>query len=375
MRIDSIEVFHVALPLRRPLAAKFGPTDSLQTVLVRMTGGSSVGWGEATPGNAPSASPEWAGGVFGCVKDFLAPAVVGRSLDTDDALDELIGLVQGNRFAKAALDTAWWDLKAKAADKPLHVLLGGKRDTVEVGVGFDQMESIEEFCAAIRGAFGAGFSRVELKFRPGWDINMINYVRQEFPVETIHVDVEGDMHLGHMETLCRLDDFSLAMVEQPIAADDMVGNAMVQETIRTPVCLDESITTPAQAEMALDLQAGKFVNVKPGRVGGLTPAVAIHDACHNACVPCYVGAGPQSSIGTRIQMALAAKPNFTYPADWIGPEDLFEQDLAPSPEAVRDESDGVVRVRLWSEPGIGVEPDMDVLKKYCLAKAEILPGD
>ena len=375
MRIDSIEVHHVALPLRRPLAAKFGPADSLQTVLVRMTAGSSVGWGEATPGNSPSASPEWAGGVFGCIKDFLAPAVVGQSLDTDGALDELIGPIRGNRFAKAALDTAWWDLKAKAADKPLHVLLGGKRDAVEVGVGFDQMESIDEFCTAIRKAFDAGFGRVELKFRPGWDINMISYVRQEFPVETIHVDVEGDMRLEHMETLCRLDDFSLAMVEQPIAADDMVGNAMVQETIRTPVCLDESITTPAQADMALDLQAGKFVNVKPGRVGGLTPAVAIHDACQDAGVPCYVGTGPQSSIGTRIAMALAAKSNFTYPADWIPPEELLEQDLAPSLQAVREQSDGLIRVPLWSEPGIGVEPDMLVLKKYCLAKAEIMPGN
>ena len=374
MRIDSIEVFHVALPLRRPLAVKFGPADSLQTVLVRMTSGSSVGWGEAAPGNAPSASAEWAGGVFGCVKDFLAPAVVGRPLDTEDALDELIGAVRGNRFAKAALDTAWWDLKAKAADKPLHVLLGGKREAVEVGVGFDRMESIEEFCAAIRSAFEAGFGRVELKFRPGWDINMINYVRQEFPVETIHVDVEGDMHLEHMETLCRLDDFSLAMVEQPLAADDMVGSAMVQETIRTPVCLDESITTPSQAEMALDLQAGKFVNVRPGRVGGLTPAIAIHDACHNACVPCYVGGGPQSSIGTRIGMALAAKANFTYPADWTASGDLFEQDLAPPLEAARDESDGLVRVRLWSEPGIGVEPDLDVLKKFCVDSAEVAPA-
>lgn len=370
MQIESIEVLYVALPLRQPMNTPGGPCDTLETVLVAMHSGGAVGWGEASPGNAPSAGAEWAAGVFACVRDWLAPALVGKGIDGGDALQERLAGFRGNRFAKAALDTAWWDLNARMAGKPLHQLLGGQREAVEVGVGFDQTESIDEFFAQIAAAFEAGYARVELKMRPGWDVNMLNSVRHEFPTQTIHVDVEGGLTLNHMEILCRLDDFMLAMVEQPLPADDLVGHAMVQETIRTPVCLDESITTPEQADLAIELHSGKYVNVKPGRVGGLTPAAAIHDGCHHGCIPCWVGGMPQSAIGARLGIALAAKQNFSYPADFFASEELFAQDVAEPPVPVRDD-DGVLRIPLWTEPGIGVQPDQDVLKKLCLARATI----
>ena len=371
MQIDSIEEFHVALPLRRPQPAPTGPADRLQTVVVRMQSGDAVGWGEASPGNAPLAGAEWAAGVFGCVRDWLAPAVVGRQIDSGSALQERLAGFQGNRFAKAALDTAWWDLNARAAGKPLHEVLGAEHDAIELGVGFDQMESIGEFFAAIAGAFEAGFARVELKLRPGWDVQMLNAVRHEFPTQTIHTDVEGALRLDHMELLCRMDDFMLAMVEQPLPADDLVGNAMVQDTIRTPLGLDESITTPEQADIAIELKSGQFINLKPGRVGGLTPAVAIHDACQSAGIACWVGAMPQSAIGFRIGLALAAKENCTYPADYLASGELFEQDLAEPAVPVRDETDGLLRIPLWSEPGIGAEPEPALLEKFCLARAKV----
>jgi O-succinylbenzoate synthase len=201
---------------------------------------------------------------------------------------------------------------------------------------------------------------------------MLNIVRQEFPSQRLHIDVEGDLRLEHMEMLCRLDDFMLAMIEQPLPPDDLVGHAMVQETIRTPLCLDESITSQQQADMALELHSAKYINLKPGRVGGLTPAVAIHNACHDQCVPCWVGATLQSAVGARIGLALAAKANCTYPADYHVSQETFETDLAEPPAAVRDSSDGVLRVPLWSEPGLGVEPDVALVEKHCLAKARLL---
>lgn len=371
MQIDSIEIFHVGLPLRRPLAGELGSFDKLETVLVRLDSGSTVGWGEASPGAAPLGGPDWAAGVFGCVRDWLAPRLAGRMVDSGDSLQERLGPVRGNRYAKAALDTAWWDLSSRLQNKPLHEALGGKRKTVEIGVGFDQMESMEEFLKAIGGAYEAGFARVELKFRPGWDVNMLNVVRQEFGAQQMSVDVEGGMGLQHMETLCRLDDFMLAMIEQPLPADDLVGSAMVQDTIRTPLSLDESITTPQQADMALELKSCGFVNIRPDRVGGLTPAVAIHDACHRDCTPCWVGGGPQTAVGARIRMALAAKENCSYPADWFPPEELFQQDLADLPQTARDETDNMLRAILWTEPGIGVEPDMALLEKYCLQRVKL----
>ena len=178
------------------------------------------------------------------------------------------------------------------------------------------------------------------------------------------------MSLDHMEILCRLDDFNLAMIEQPLPPDDLVGHAMLQEAIRTPLCLDESINTPEQAAMALELHSAKHVNVKYARVGGITPAIAIHDACHEQCTPCWVGAMPQTAIGARLGLALATKANFTYPADYFPSDQVLEADLAPLPSPVRD-PDGMLRVPLWSEPGIGAEPNPDLLEKYCVARARL----
>jgi len=371
MHIDTIDVFHIALPLRVPRVTPCGTLNTLETVVVRMTSGGISGWGEASPGNAPLAGPEWSAGVFGCVRDWLAPRVVGSAIHSGQEFQERLAVLRGNSYAKAALDTAWWDLEARIQGQPLHQLLGKAREAIEVGASFDRMDDIGAFLDGIGRAFDGGYGRVELKFRPGWDVHMLNLVRQNFPSQRIHIDVEGDLRLEHMEMLCRLDDFCLAMIEQPLAPDDLVGHAMVQETIRTPLCLDESIASTQQADMALELQSAKYINLKPGRVGGLTPAVAIHNACHDRCVPCWVGATPQSAIGARIGLALAAKTNCVYPADYQVSQEMFEADLAEPPAAVRDPSDGMLRVPLWSEPGIGVEPDQAVLERYCLAKASI----
>ncbi len=371
MLIDSIEIFHVGLPLKKSLRTPGGDIDKLQTVLVRMTSGGLAGWGEASPGAGPWASEEWAAGVFNCIGDWLAPRLVGKMADSGDHLHERLARFRGNRFAKAALDTAWWDLHARMEEKPLHQLLGGKRDKIDIGVGFDQMESIDELLAAIGRATETGFSRIELKFRPGWDVEMVSAVRAEFPVEMLHIDVEGGLTLGHMEMLYRLEDFALDMIEQPLPSDDLVGHAMVQEGLKTPICLDESITTVEQADMALELKSCRYINIKPGRVGGLTPAVAIHDAAAAESVPCWVGAMPQSAIGTRIGLALAAKANFTYPADFFPAQELLADDLADPPQAARDEAAGKQKATLWSEPGIGVVPDPDRLEKFCIARVAV----
>jgi O-succinylbenzoate synthase len=371
MHIDSLELFHVALPLRQPLRTRVKAFQSLETVLVRMRSGEAAGWGEASPGNAPLAGPEWAAGVFACLRDWLAPALCGAALDFGSELEQRLEPFRANRFAKGALDAAWWDLKARLEGQPLHELLGGSPAAIEVGVTFDQMDSPDEFLAAIARALEAGFPRVKLKFRPGWDVRMVDAVRKEFPTGTFHIDCEGALTLAHFDMLCRLDDFNLAMIEQPLGADDLVGHAMLQEAVRTPICLDEGITSVAQAELALELKSCKYMSIKPGRVGGLTPALAIDDLCVDNHVDCWLGAVPQSAIGARIGFALAARPNFTYPADFFPSDQLLEQDLAPPLLPMRDESDEKQRVRLWSEPGIGVEPAADVLEKFCIARTKV----
>ena len=288
---------------------------------------------------------------------------------------------------------AWWDLIARLQNRPLHQLLGGKGDrfafpvrpagcfaesepvplsaAVEVGPTFDRMASIDEFAAQLGAAVEAGFTRVKLKFRPGWDVQMVDFVRKEFPTLTIHIDCEGALTLGHSEMFYRLEDFMLAMIEQPLAADDLVGHAMLQESLRTPICLDESIASLAQADMALELASCKYVNLKPGRVGGLTAAVAIHDLCHAHCTPCYVGAMPQSAIGGRIGFALATKANCSYPADFFPSDRILAEDIAEPLLPTKDPADGRQRVRLSSAAGIGVEPQRDLLDKLCIAQEKI----
>lgn len=371
MQIDSIDVYQVALPLREPHPTKAGEIHAMEIVLVRMQSGDVSGWGESSPGNAPLAGAEWSAGAFGCVRDWLAPRLAGKSIDSGEDLQAHLALFRGNQFAKAALDTAWWDLRARLKGQPLHQILGGKRDAIEVGVSFDQKDSIDDLLAEMARAFEQGYARVEVKMRPGWDLNMLGAVRHEFPTQTVHADIEAALTLNDMEILYRIDDFALAMVEQPLAADDLVGHAMVQEAIRTPVCLDEAITTTQQAEIALELTSGKYVNVKVGRVGGLTPALAIHDLCHDACTPCFVGSPAQSAIGARLDLALAAKENFSYPADYHPPEGLCQEDLAHLPNPVRDESTGTRKIPLWSEPGIGVEPRVEAIQRYQRAHARL----
>lgn len=366
MNIDSLEVFQVSIPLAAPQQFPAGSFDRLDTVLVRFASGGVSGWGEAAPGSAPIFTGEWAAGVFAALRDWLAPAVAGRPVDTADELHRLLGRFRGNRFAKAALDFAWWDLEARRQEKPLAKLLGGELEAVEVGPTFDQMESIDDLLAAIQRAEAAGFQRVGLKFRPGWDVQMVNFVRQDFPVLPMHIDCEGGLRLDHMEMLCRLDDFSLTMIEQPLPADDLVGHAMVQETIRTPLCLDEAVNTVEQAEMALELHSGKWVKIDPGRCGGLAPAKAIYDKCHAECTPCWVGMPLMTAIGQRAYLSLASKPNFTYPADHLPAEQMLSEDLAER-AAPRPDAEAKLKVPMWTEPGIGVEPNRELIDKHTQA--------
>jgi len=371
MQIESIEAYVLDIPLRAPLRHPGGQWEHIQTVLVAMHGGGETGWGEASPGNAPTASDEYAAGVMQYLRDWLAPAVVKTAVDTGDDLQRRLAVFRGNRYAKAAMDTAWWDLRARQQGQPLHQLLQGTQPAVAVGPTFDEMETIEALFEAVGRAEKAGFARVGLKFRPGWDVQMLNFFRHEFPTIDAHIDCEGALRLDHMEMICRLDDFTLSMIEQPLAPDDLVGHAMVQEAVRTAICLDESINTIEQAEMALELHSGRFVKIEPGRVGGLTPAMQICDACSKNSVPCWVGMPMQTAIGGRHALALAAKQNFTYPADYTLPEEGLVDDVAPPALPQVDPADMVQRVPLWPELGIGVKPDPQQIERFCLARFQV----
>lgn len=371
MRIDSIEIIQVAMPLIAPWRTAYGEDAVVESVLVRMTSGGLDAWGESCPLAAPCYSEEWAGGVFACIQRWLGPAIVGQSIGSGEELQARLAHFKGNPFAKAALDTAWWVLEAKRRELPLHRLLGATRDASDVGADFGVMDSLDELMPAIGAAFEQGFPRVKLKFRPGWDVAMLRAVRQEFRTQRIHIDCNAAYRFDDLDLFCRLDDFQLEMIEQPLAQHDLIDHARLQQAIRTPVCLDESIRSVELAEQAVDLGSCRLVNIKPGRVGGLTPAVAIHDLCQKANVPCWVGGMLESGIGVRLCAALATLDNFTYPADIFPTDRFYRQDLASEPFRLSRSAEGIRQAACTDVPGLGVEPDASRLAKWTVQHARL----
>ena len=283
MKIDRIELFHVAMPLIYPWRTAYGEDTAIHSVLCRMSSGSVDAWGESTPLAAPCYSPEWGGGIFATARDWLAPALIGKHIESGEKLQRELGLFKGNFFAKGILDSAWWALQSKVIGTPLHRLMGATRDVVPVGADFGVMDSVDDLLSQIGSAVADKFPRVKLKFRPGWDVPMLEAVRRQHPTHPIHIDCNSGYRLTDLDLFRRVDDFNLAMIEQPLQFDDLVDHAALQAQIRTPVCLDESLTSLRRAEQAAELKSCRYINIKPARVGGITNAIAIHNACNNAC--------------------------------------------------------------------------------------------
>jgi O-succinylbenzoate synthase len=366
-KIEAIEIFRVAMPLVYPFRTAFGNDAAVEAVLVRMTSGSLHGWGEAAPWRNPAYSPESAAGAFLTLREFLAPLLLGKDVDSGEHLQRLLGPVKGNFFAKAALDLAWWDLFSRSRGEPLWKTLGGRNRTVEVGADFGVMESIDLLLETVAGAVRAGFKRVKLKFRPGWELEMVAAVRQAFPSTTFHVDCNSAYTLADAPMLRKLDNYGLAMIEQPLMHDDLLDHAELQRQLATPICLDESITSVDKARQALAIGACRWVNIKPGRVGGLTNALKIHDLCARSGVPCWVGGMLESAVGASHCLALATLPNIKYPSDIFPTDRFYREDLADP--AMR--LSGPSQFTAPMAPGVGAEPHPARLEQMMLERIRL----
>jgi len=366
-RIDRIDLYRVAMPLIYPWRTAYGEDYVIESVLVKMTSGNLVGWGETSPLAGPMYSPEWAAGVFQVARDWLGPRLIGQTIGSGVELQQQLALFKGNYFAKAGFDLAWWDLHAQALGQPLYRVLGGAGPNVIIGADFGVMDSVDELLPKIAEVVAAGFRRVKLKFRPGWDLPMLRAVRQRFPDTIFHIDCNSGYRLADAPLFRAIDEFNLAMIEQPLAHDDLLDHAELQKQIRTPICLDESMTSVDKARQALALGACRYVNIKPGRVGGLTIALAIHDLCHRAGIPCWVGGMLESAVGVAHCISLATLPGFTYPADIFPSSRFYREDLGVPEIALS----GVSQVRASDKPGIGTTPHPDRLAKMTVEHAVI----
>jgi O-succinylbenzoate synthase len=367
MRIDAIDVYWVRIPLAFVWKTSYADQHYTDTILIRMESAGQYAWGESCPPYIPAYSAEHTVGTFHTVREHLAARLVGQEIQSAPDLLRRIDFVKGNQFARAALEIAWWVLEAKRQGVPLHAALGGKGETVAVGADFGIQDSLDTLMGKIQSAIDEGFPRIKLKFRPGWDFDMVAAVRSTFPTFTFHIDCNAAYTLADADRFRSLDRYQLAMIEQPLADDGMslVNHAALQSRIETPVCLDESGHSLAHIQAAIRLRSCKVVNIKMGRVGGLTASRDIQALCAQHGIPCWVGGMLESAIGGAICVELATLPNFTYPAD-IFPSSYFYRNDVGKPEIVLAERG---RVATSHVPGIAQEPDPDLLKQWTVAHA------
>ena len=331
MRIDQLDVYYVTMPLIYPWRTAYGEDSDIHSVLVKLTSGEHEAWSESTPFFAPTYLDESAGSVFYNVSEVFGPFVVGREYETAAQLDERLAVFKGNSFAKAAIEIGWWTLQSRIAGTPLHQLLGGTTREVVAGADFGIQDSFDMLLGNIQGAVDAGFPRIKLKVARGWDLDMLRVVRSTFPDMTFHIDCNSGYTLDDLPFFQAIDDMGLAFIEQPLHYNDILDHAELAKRLETPICLDETIVSPRSAEQAIRIGACSYINIKPGRTGGLSNALAVHDMARDAGIPVWIGGMLESAVGAAVCVELATLENFTYPGDLFPSSRFYTRDLADPP--------------------------------------------
>lgn len=369
MLLDRIEIYHVRLPLIYPWKTAYGEDADIHSVLFRLVSGEHEGWGETTPFFTPTYSPETASTVFVLNREVFCPLLVGRHWETAGQLLDALKVFKGNPFAKAGPESAWWDLKARVEGVPLGRLLGAERERVDAGSDFGVQDSLDMLLEKIQGAVDQGFKRTKLKVRPGWDLEMLRVVRGAFPRHTFHIDCNSGYSLDDLPFFKEVDKLGLAMIEQPLFHRDLLDHAELQRQLQTPICLDESVTSERDFELALKLGSCRYLNVKIGRVGGISVAKRLHDRARDAGIPCWVGGMLESGIGAGLNIELAGLSNFTYPADLFPSAFFYREDLT-EPETVLNPD---CTFSLSTVPGTPYRPVLERIRERTVRSAVITP--
>ena len=352
--VERVVLETIRMRLKQAFRISSGVSDERRIVLVRLVTPDATGVGECVAGEEPNYSYETVDTALLMLEQHLAPAILGLEFPGPRELGQaLTRALRGHPMARAALEMAAWHVEAQQRDVSLATLLGGERDRVEVGVSIGIQPSIEALLAEIQGYVERGYRRVKIKISPGHDLEFVGHAREAFPDLALQVDANAAYSVGDIDHLRRLDACSLLMIEQPFPEDDLVAHAKLQNVMETPVCLDESIASAAQCEAALALGAARIVNIKPGRVGGLSEAIRIHDICANAGVPVWCGGMLETGIGRAHNIALASLPNFRYPADLSASDRYWDRDVVIPPFTL--EPDGTILVPRRN--GLGTDVD------------------
>jgi len=359
IRVEGVEIRLVRLPLLEPFETSFGKIDSRLIFLICLSADGLRGWGEVVAAEQPLYSYETVGTAFHVIKDFLAPAVLDEPIASLADLARRFARFRGHNMAKAGLELAYMDLLAQARQQSLSTLIGGERQQIAVGVSLGIQPTPAQLLKRVERYLSLGYQRIKLKIKPGWDIEIVDEVRRAYPKILLSVDANSAYTLADAEHLRKLDDFELLMIEQPLHNDDIVDHAKLQRLLQTDLCLDESIVSQRLAQAALDLESCRIINIKIGRVGGYSEALAIHDLCAARGVPVWCGGMLESGIGRAHNIALASLRGFTLPGDISASARYFEHDLI-SPE-VTVASDGTVAVP--DGIGLGFEVELGFIER------------
>ncbi len=352
MIIKAINLIEIRLPLIHFFETSFGRTTERRIILVRATDSDGAeGWGECTAGEGPFYSEEWTETAWATLKEFLGPMVASGRVEGAASVYDLMKRVRGHRMAKAAIETACWDLEAKRAGVPLWQHLGGAQTEIACGVSIGIQDSPEILLEKIEKELADGYQRIKIKIKPGWDVDIVRQVRERFPEIRLMGDANSAYSLSDVTLFKALDEFKLMMIEQPLAYDDMFDHAALQQQIKTPICLDESVRTPADAEHAIALSACRMINLKLGRVGGHAQAKRVEAIAREKGIPVWCGGMLESGIGRAHNIAMATLAGFTLPGDVSASSRYWEEDIIDPPVTVS--SGGTIQAP--DKPGIGFE--------------------
>lgn len=367
-RVVGAELLEVSLPLRAPFVTGFGATTSRRSALVHLVDeGGFEGWGEIAALDHPFYLPDTTSSALAVAREWALPAAL-RAGPEPTVVATALEAIRGNTFARAGIEAAFWCLKAAREQKSLAELFGGKRTALPVGESIGIHETIESTLEEVGLRLEEGYQRIKLKIAPGWDERLVAAVRASFGDDVmLQVDANGSYRPEDAETLRRLDAYGLACIEQPLGWDSLVEHAELQAKLETAICLDESLRSEEDVRRALDMGACRNVNLKPGRVGGITASLAIHELCLSRGVPLWCGGMLESGIGRAANLALCSLPGFTDPADMSPASVLFHSDLVDPTYQIA--SDGTVAVP--SAPGLGLPVSPERLEQALLARERV----
>lgn len=364
MYIERIELRYVQLPLRHHFETSFRRTFQRDTILVTIWADGVEGWGESPVEAGPWYSPETVETAWHVQREFLVPTLLRQRLETAAEAYDRMRLVRGHPMAKTGLEEALWDVEARQKGVSLARLLGGTQSRIASGVSVGIQDTLGQLLHRVEGYLAQGYCRIKVKIKPGWDEGVVRALRQRWPEVPLMVDANAAYRLEDADRLRALDGFNLLMIEQPLAYDDIYEHSLLQPRLRTPLCLDESILTPAHARAALDLGACRIINIKPGRVGGLAQARRIHDLCRERGVPVWCGGLLEVGVGRAHNVAIASLPGYALPGDISASDRYFERDVITPPFCLN--TDGTIDVP--QGPGIGVEVDRAFLDQVTVRR-------